>query len=112
MRRAGVALLLLLPPVLAGSPADRAGASPRGADLFDAHCGICHMPHGAGTIALAHRLGDAQSLLAERTDLDAAGVKYVVRNGIGSMPPQTRVDLSDAELEAVAAFLTRANGHD
>lgn len=78
-----------------------------GKELFDVHCGICHQPHGAGTIALAHRLGPEHSLLADRQDLDAAYVKQVVRTGIGSMPPQTRVDLTDAELEAVAAYLTR-----
>lgn len=89
-------------------PAAGAAEAPNAArELFDMHCGICHQPHGAGTIALAHRLGPEHSLLADRQDLDAAYIKQVVRNGIGSMPPQTRVDLTDAELAAVAAYLTR-----
>ena len=78
-----------------------------GQSLFLAHCGLCHLTLGTGTIMLGRRLGPDHALLAERTDLNAAYIRQVVRNGINSMPPQTRVDLSDAELDQVAAYLCR-----
>jgi hypothetical protein len=62
---------------------------------------------GPGTIMLGRRLGPEHALLAERTDLDPDYVKHVVREGIGGMPPQTRVDLTNVQLDAVAAWLTR-----
>ncbi len=77
------------------------------AALYAAHCGICHGEMGTGTIMLGRRLGRDHAILAQRTDLDGDYVRHIVRNGLGSMPPQTRVDLSDAELARVVAFLTR-----
>jgi mono/diheme cytochrome c family protein len=109
--RASIALGLLLPPVVTLS-ADPRSAPPQpipssGEILFVAHCGICHLQMGPGTIMLGRRLGPDHALLDERLDLDAAYIKQVVRVGIGGMPPQTRVDLPDAELDSVAAYLTR-----
>ncbi len=110
MRYLAVGVWVLLAPIAPARAAPPATPAGSGAKLFDVHCGICHAPHGAGTIALDHRLGEEHSLLAERTDLDADYIRHVVRNGIGSMPPQTRVDLTDAELDSVAAYLTRPAG--
>jgi mono/diheme cytochrome c family protein len=90
-------------PACAAGPS---GPSPA-EDLFNTHCGICHLEMGPGTIMLGRRLGPERALLNERLDLDAAYIKQVVRGGIGGMPPQTRVDLPDAQLDAVAAYLTR-----
>jgi mono/diheme cytochrome c family protein len=87
-------------------PAPAVAAAPDAA-LFGTHCGICHGEMGTGTMMLGRRLGRDRALLDERTDLDAGYIRQVVRNGVGSMPPQTRVDLSDAELDRVAAYLTR-----
>jgi cytochrome c5 len=111
MLRLFIALALLL------APATRATAQPAGTpqqtrpspaeDLVNEHCGICHLQMGPGTIMLGRRLGWDHALLNERVDLDAAYIKQVVRNGIGGMPAQTRVDLSAAELDSVAAYLTR-----
>ncbi len=56
---------------------------------------------------LGRRLGWDHALLNERSDLDADYIRQVVRNGMGGMPPQTRVDLTPAELDSVAAYLTR-----
>ena len=49
-----------------------------------------------------------KGLLANRTDLTADYVKAVVRMGKGAMPPQTRVDLTAPELDAVAKYLGKA----
>jgi mono/diheme cytochrome c family protein len=90
------------PPAAAPAPDPASGAG-----LFASHCGICHFQMGPGTIMLGRRLGPEHALLAERTDLDPDYVKHVVREGIGGMPPQTRVDLTNVQLDAVAAWLTR-----
>jgi mono/diheme cytochrome c family protein len=45
----------------------------------------------------------------ERTDLDADYIRAVVRNGINSMPWYTRTDLSELQIEAIAAYLMRNN---
>ena len=46
-----------------------------------------------------------KGLLTNRDDLTADYVKQVVRQGKNAMPQQTKVDLTDAELDAVAAYL-------
>jgi mono/diheme cytochrome c family protein len=76
------------------------------ARLFEAHCGICHSPKEYATSILEKR-GRKPAVLADRTDLRAEAITSIVRSGIGSMPPQTRVDISDADLDRVIAYLTR-----
>jgi hypothetical protein len=44
-------------------------------------------------------------LLANRTDLTADYVKGVVRQGKLAMPRLTKVDVTDADLDAIAAYL-------
>jgi mono/diheme cytochrome c family protein len=109
IRRAAIVLGFLLMPVAQPSAADVASPAARasGAELFNPHCGICHLQMGPGTIMLGRRLGPDKALLEQRQDLDPDYVKHVVRNGIGSMPPQTRVDLPDNELDSIAGYLTR-----
>jgi mono/diheme cytochrome c family protein len=42
-----------------------------------------------------------------QTDLAPGAIQAIVRNGIGSMPPLRKTELSDADVEAIAAYLTR-----
>jgi mono/diheme cytochrome c family protein len=100
-----IALILLLAP--ATRPSAQQTRPSAAEDLFNTHCGICHSQMGPGTIMLGRRLGWDHALLNERQDLDAGYIKQIVRNGIGGMPPQTRVDLPNADLDSVAAYLTR-----
>lgn len=79
----------------------------QGKALFDARCGICHAQGGIGTFFLGKRLGEDRSLLATRKDVPAALVEHAVRNGMNSMPVFTRVELTDAELKLISAYLTR-----
>ncbi|MCC7410587.1 MAG: cytochrome c [Gammaproteobacteria bacterium] len=96
------ALLLALAPALAA-----AGDIAAGEQLYARRCALCHAGVAPGTIMLGRRLGKERALLAERTDLAADYVRQVVRQGLLGMPPFTRVDLSDAELAHVVAYLTR-----
>ena len=91
---------------LAASPA-HGQAADRGPALFRQKCAACHDSSGWGTRALARRLPKGQAELALRKGLTADYVRYVVRHGVGSMPPLTPTDLSDAELRALGAWLQR-----
>jgi mono/diheme cytochrome c family protein len=93
----------------AETPTAAAAATPAadGKALFARRCGICHLADGGGTWMLERRLGKAQSLLESRTDLQAPYIRLIARRGLNGMPRFTRVELPDADLEAVAAYLTR-----
>ncbi len=85
---------------------------PRGYVQYQEYCAVCH---GAGvgkpgTIALAAKYkGTKPALLSERTDLTPQLVKLYVRNGITVMPFFRKTEISDADLDAIAAYLTRNN---
>ncbi len=94
-------------------PGDRLKPGGDGKTLFEVHCGYCHLLGGMGTNLLTKQrmmMGETpdKGLLANRTDLTADYVKSVVRMGKGAMPAQTRVDVTDAELQAVAKYLGKA----
>lgn len=88
---------------------DRTTAS-NGEIAFGVHCGYCHLTGGMGTNLLTKQRMMAgeppeKGLLTNRTDLTPDYIKSVVRQGKNAMPAQTRVDITDAELDAVAAYL-------
>jgi mono/diheme cytochrome c family protein len=78
-----------------------------GEKLFHARCGYCHLAGGTGTIMLGRRLGKDHALLGERTDLTAEYVKKITRVGLNSMPPHTRIEVPDTELDLIAAYIAR-----
>jgi mono/diheme cytochrome c family protein len=84
---------------------DIRGPQQDGAGLFQARCGYCHLKGGTGTMMLERRLGKDKALLADRSDLDADYVVMVARNGLNSMPTITRVEVTDAELNRIAAYI-------
>jgi len=104
-----------LPPyqVRAAQPAgDRLQPGRDGKAVFEHSCGYCHFPGGMGSNLLTKQMmmmkrPPSDGILSNRRDLTADYVKAVVRGGKGAMPAQTRVDLTDAELNAVAAYLAR-----
>ena len=92
---------------------DRLSVGRDGAALFSNRCGACHLPGGMGTnLITKQRIAAGQppetGLLANRKDLSQSYVKAVVRLGKLAMPPLTRVDVSDAELDAIAKYLGTA----
>jgi (+)-pinoresinol hydroxylase len=75
-------------------------------------CSMCHGegPGKPGTMALqAKYKGTEPALLADRTDLTPQLVKTYVRNGVSIMPFFRKTEISDADLDAIAAYLTRNN---
>jgi mono/diheme cytochrome c family protein len=86
---------------------DSAQKLEEGNRLFHARCGYCHLAGGTGTIMLGRRLGKDRALLESRTDLTADYVKKITRVGINGMPPHTRIEVTDSELELISAYITR-----
>ena len=88
-----------------GSPAER------GAAVFNNWCSACHSrgPQNApGTTSLqAKYQGSVPAALEDRRDLTPDLVKFFVRNGVAMMAPLRKTEVSDADLEALAAYLTR-----
>lgn len=61
-----------------------------------------------GTAALEfHYKGSKPAVLEERADLTPAMVKGAVRNGVYVMPRFRKTEISDPELDAITAYLTR-----
>ena len=81
----------------------------RGKALFDGTCGYCHSPRGHATVLLRRRVGEANAVLAERTNLTPAYIKLAVRHGVMSMPWYRRSELSDDDLASISNYLTRSN---
>jgi len=98
---------VLIAALLATGATPAFAAEPNGEALFRRECGICHVQGGTGTLMLARRLGEDSALLAERRNLTTAYVKRIVRYGVNSMPRFTRAELPNADLDAIAAYLTR-----
>jgi mono/diheme cytochrome c family protein len=99
------ALLCLSGSAWAAEPLTPAQA--KGKQAYDHICVYCHSPGVWGTNRLARRMDKEHAVLENRTDLTVAGIRAVVRTGIGSMPPLRRTELSDADVDAIAAYLTR-----
>jgi mono/diheme cytochrome c family protein len=105
----------LLYQTRAEAPAgERLVAGRDGNALFSHHCGYCHLTGGMGTNLLTKQRvalneNPAMGLLANRTDLTSDYVKSVVRMGKGAMPSQTKVDITDSELDSVAKYLGKAD---
>lgn len=85
---------------------------PRGYVEYQKYCSACH-GEGVGkpgTTALQAKYKGAEpALLDKRTDLTPELIKTYVRNGISVMPLFRKTEISDAELDAIAAYLTRNN---
>ncbi|HKV04206.1 MAG TPA: cytochrome c [Candidatus Acidoferrales bacterium] len=83
---------------------------PTGFVEYQKYCSMCH-GEGVGrpgTLALQAKYKGAEpALLEKRTDLTTQLIKTYVRNGVSVMPFFRKTEISDAELDAIAAYLTR-----
>jgi mono/diheme cytochrome c family protein len=86
--------------------------------VFDQWCLGCHArmagmagPFGfppAGTNMLQKKYKDTvPSALEDRIDLSPDLIRVVVRQGLPIMPPLRKTEVTDADLEAVIAYLTQ-----
>ena len=90
---------------------DRGSAVERGAAVFNNWCSACHSrgPQNApGTTSLQMKYqGSVPAALEDRRDLTVDVVKLFVRNGVATMPQLRKTEVSDADLDALAAYLTQ-----
>lgn len=97
----------LAPPAPAQDrPAERAA----GRTVYVKWCAPCHDPGitHPGTHALTVKYQGVKSgVLLEWNDLQAATVKYLVRHGISVMPHFRKTEISDADLDELAGYLSR-----
>jgi mono/diheme cytochrome c family protein len=77
----------------------------RGQAAFTHRCAMCHREGQTGTFVLARRLGREKSLLEQRTDLQPAYIRQIVRVGLVNMPRISRVEMPDPDLDGVIAYL-------
>lgn len=89
--------------VVAAADADM---NSRGMQAFTHRCGMCHREGGTGTYMLARRLGQENALLERRRDLQPLYIRTVVRSGLQNMPRISRVEVPDADMDAIVAYLT------
>jgi mono/diheme cytochrome c family protein len=86
-------------------------ADPAGRPVFQKWCAPCHAPgpNHPGTAALDVLYGKAiPGALEQRTDLSGAAVRRAVRQGAFSMPFFRKTEVSDADLDALVAYLAKA----
>ena len=93
------------------SAEDKGSPVERGAAVFNNWCSACHSrgPQNApGTASLQNKYqGSVPAALQDRRDLTPDLVKFFVRNGVAMMAPLRKTEVSDADLEALAAYLTQ-----
>jgi mono/diheme cytochrome c family protein len=80
----------------------------RGGEVFEYWCAPCHAPgpRHPGTQALeALYKGAKPAALEQRTDLVPELTRTFVRTGVSVMPPFRKTEISDADLDALAAYL-------
>lgn len=117
---AALGLLGGVPLVLAQQSAD----IQRGHEVFEQWCAGCHSPDPAlqrngeglvgrvfaGTYTLEQRYhGRKPAALEQRTDLTPGYIRLVVRRGMNVMPRTRKTEISDPDLTALVAYLTRNN---
>ena len=106
---AGLALmgLTFYGPVPAAEPT---GPNAAGRAVYTKWCAPCHDPGVThpGTNALTVKYqGVKPGVLLEWKDLQPDTVRYLVRHGISVMPQFRKTEISDADLDALAKFLSR-----
>jgi mono/diheme cytochrome c family protein len=113
MKTAAVAAMLAT-LFLGSAVAQDAAEIARGREVFAHWCAPCHgdgrgddgAPMLPGTHALTLKYGGQKpGLLTQRTDLPAELIKAFVRSGVASMPPFRKTEVTDEDLEAIAAYI-------
>jgi (+)-pinoresinol hydroxylase len=94
-------------PLSAAEPSDPYAA---GRAVYTKWCAPCHDPGvihpGTNALTVKYR-GVKPGVLLEWKDLQPQMVRYLVRHGISVMPQFRKTEISDADLDALAKFLSR-----
>jgi mono/diheme cytochrome c family protein len=98
-------------PLIAASPEQ----VDRGQKSFQYWCATCHAPDAReggrflpGTASLKAKYHDEKpAALEERTDLTPEFTKAIIRHGVAGMPFFRKTEISDSQMEDIAAYLAR-----
>ena len=79
-----------------------------GKELFNYWCLPCHDsgPGHAGTQELGRQWGEDKAVLLQRHDITAEHVKNVVRTGFQMMPPFRYSEITEQQLDRIAAYVS------
>ena len=95
--------------IFSGMARAQTAAQQRGAAVYDHWCSHCHAPGpghpGTQSLEIKYR-GELPPVLTDREDMTADFVRTMVREGILMMAPFRKTEVTDAELDDLAAFLT------
>jgi len=90
-----------------------------GEQVYEKWCEPCHGPGlglpgfgalpGTQQLGIKYRESDVPAVLAERTDLVPEFIEVIVRQGVSFMPQFRKTEISDTDLDAISAYLTRNN---
>ncbi len=95
-----------------GTTAVAAGADP-GEQVYQRWCVHCHAAGrgNPGTASLQTKYrNEKPAVLLDRTDLTPEFVAFSVRQGVMSMPPFRKTEVTDAELAALSKWLATGGG--
>jgi len=116
-RLMGVASLLVVVATVAVGADDNASVQ-RGKVKYQRTCAPCHgsgpgddgraLLPGTTALQLKYK-GTLPAVLEARTDLSAVVLRGFVRSGSWSMPPFRKTELSDAEIDDIAAYLATSS---
>ena len=105
-------------PAGPGDPAQVADGADALADihdgkaLYELYCIACHGPGPGhpGTMRLQERVGEEQAALLDRDNLPPEYIKLVVREGFKLMPPFRPSEITDRQLDELAAYISGEAG--
>ena len=106
-RLAALVMSFVLLVAVAAAPAPTPGA---GEAVYSRWCVHCHASGrgNPGTDSLQVKYaGKVPAVLLERTDLSPEAVTLFVRQGVLSMPPFRKTEVTDAELAALSGYVSR-----
>jgi (+)-pinoresinol hydroxylase len=105
--------------IVAAAQAPDAAEVEQGTQVYEHWCAPCHGPGlglpgfdglpGTQQLRIKYRGTDIPAVLDERTDLVPEFIEVIVRQGVSFMPQFRKTEISDRDLEALIAYLTRNN---
>ena len=94
--------------IFSSSLSAQTAAQARGKEVYDHWCAPCHAPGpghpGTQSLELKYR-GEIPPVLEDRDDLSREFVRTIVRSGILMMAPFRKTEVTDSELDDIAAYL-------
>lgn len=103
----------------AAAMAQPPASAERGQAKFEHSCAPCHgdgvgddgraMLPGTDALRIKYQ-GALPALLEKRTDLNAEAIRTFVRRGTWSMPPFRPTEITEGDIQDIAAYLRQSSG--